>query len=79
MKEKATLRAAYVITEDQAIVELAVDVPFSVRGRETRVVPAKWAKRVAKEFQALGEVAPEGLHPLPPAMDSEEEREFRDG
>lgn len=58
------MQRAYVISEDQAIVEMAVDIPFKVRGRQTRIVPAEWAERVTKEFQALGEVAPQDLSPL---------------
>jgi hypothetical protein len=74
------MESAYLLSEDQAIVELAVDVPFVVRGRQTRVVPAEWAKRIASEFQALGEVAPPDLHPLAPDVDvikMGEENEFR--
>ena len=66
----------YLLSEDQAIVEMAVDIPFKVRGRQTRVVPAEWAERVSKEFQALGEEAPKDLHPME-YIEIEEENEFR--
>jgi hypothetical protein len=67
---------AFIITEDQAIVELAVDIPFSIRGRETRLVPSEWAKRVAEEFRNLGTPAPDGLRPLPADSSFPEEQEF---
>jgi hypothetical protein len=69
---------AFIITEDQAIVELAVDIPFGIRGRETRLVPVEWAKRVAEEFRSLGSPAPDGLQPLPADFTIPEESEFRD-
>lgn len=56
-------RKAYVLDEDKAVVTLAVDIPFKVRGKQTRIVPAEWAERVTKEFQDLGTVAPKHLRP----------------
>jgi hypothetical protein len=70
------MEQAYLLSEDQAIVEMSVDIPFKVRGRQTRIVPAEWAERVTKEFQSLGEVAPENLHPTRAEAISEAEHEF---
>jgi hypothetical protein len=56
-------RKAYTLTEDEAVVTLAVDVPFKVRGRQTRIVPAEWAERITREFQELGKPAPKGIRP----------------
>jgi hypothetical protein len=70
------MQSAYLLSEDQAVVEMAVDIPFKVRGRQTRVVPAAWAERVTKEFQALGEEAPQDLHPMTPS-EKEKENEFK--
>jgi hypothetical protein len=69
---------AFVITEDQAIVELAIDIPFGPRGRETRLVPSTWAARVLEEFRSLGSPAPDGLQPLPSDFSFPQEQEFRD-
>jgi hypothetical protein len=71
------MEAAYLLSEDQAIVEMAVDIPFKVRGRQTRVVPAEWAERVTKEFQALGAEAPSDLHPMTMNIGTKEENEFK--
>lgn len=56
-------KKAYTLSENEAVVTLAVDVPFKVRGKQTRIVPAEWAERITKEFQDLGVPAPKHIRP----------------